>query len=102
MSAETQKIIQNVKRQNSNNPLFPPDNRPERTLRILHKDTVGMGGLNSGQDGGDGTKANFPQQNRNIYRAKGKQKIDFTADRIDIVEEGGGAKIHERMQEIEQ
>ena len=60
MTAETQKIIHDVSVRKTNNPLFPPNNRPERTLRILQKEAAGTGGLNSGQDVDFGKK-NFPQ-----------------------------------------
>ena len=95
MTAETQKIIHDVSVRKTNNPLFPPNNRPERTLRILQKE-VAMGGASSGQEHDFG-KRTFPQA-RNFNRKRGgKQKIDFTADRIEIREEQGGSKIHERM-----
>jgi len=102
MTAETQKIIHDVSVRKTSNPLFPPNNRPERTLRILQKEAMATGGLSSSGQENDFGKNNFPQ-NRPFNRKRGgKQKIDFTADRIEIKEEGGGSKIHERMQEIEQ
>jgi hypothetical protein len=99
MTAETQKIIHDVSVRKTSNPLFPPDNRPERTLRILQKEAAG--GLTSGPENDLGKK-NFPQQRHFNRKRGGKQKIDFTADRIEIMEEGAAAKIHERMQDIEQ
>lgn len=69
MTAETQKIIHDVSVRKTNNPLFPPNNRPERTLRILQKEAGGAGGLNGGQEADFGKK-NFPQQ-RNFNRKRG-------------------------------
>lgn len=90
MGAETQKIIQRVKRQH--NPMFL-GGKPDRTIKIMNKDQ-----LDESESRQQVQKSSAKQQ----FRKRGKQKIDFQSDHIDIVEEGDPTPIMRRMKIIEE
>lgn len=69
MQAETQKVIQRVRR--TQNPIFQGD-KPERTIKIMNK------GLGSQADQSEILK----------LKKKAKQKFNLASDHIDIQEAG--------------
>ena len=92
-SAETVKMIQKVKR-NKEAYMFTSGQEPERTLRIMYKDGI------HGQPMGSSKVT--AQRMRQANRKRGVQKIDFTADKIDVLEEGDPTPIMRRMKMIEE
>lgn len=78
--------------------------KPERTLRIMNKDIL-SGQLNA--KSGDNFDQNEDDNGKNkskklILRKRGQQKIDFGADRVDILEEGDSTSLMVRMKMIEE
>jgi hypothetical protein len=69
MQAETQKLIQRVKR--TQNPIFLGD-RPERTIKIMNR--------------GIGANADLSEIQKKKRRSK--QKFNLASDHIDIIESG--------------
>lgn len=92
MTAETQKIIQRVKRQQ--NPMFQ-GGKPNRTLRIMNKDNIGGVGSGAAQNQYVSAKQAFRKRG-------GKQKIDFSDEFIPIIEEGDPTPLMRRMKNIEE
>ncbi len=92
MTAETQKIIQRVKRQQ--NPMFQ-GGKPNRTLRIMNKDNVNSS-LNGAQNNQSIAAKHAPRERG------GKEKVDFREDFIPIIEEGDPTPLMRRMKQIEE
>lgn len=67
--------------------------KPDRTIRIMNKDQ-----LDDSASQQNTQKSSSKQQ----FRKRGKQKIDFQNDHIDIVEEGDPTPIMRRMKLIEE
>ena len=69
--------------------------KPERTIKIMNKDHL--------EHSEQQQKQQYQQNSssKQAVRKRGKQKVDFGADHIDIVEEGDPMPIMRRMKMIE-
>ena len=78
--------------------------KPERTLRIMNKDILtNQIGAKSGDPFDKSEDENGKNKSKKlILRKRGQQKIDFGADRVDILEEGDSTSLMVRMKMIEE
>ncbi len=78
--------------------------KPERTLRIMNKDILSNQiGAKSGDPFDKSEDENGKNKSKKlILRKRGQQKIDFGADRVDILEEGDSTSLMVRMKMIEE